>query len=160
KMRPEMLQNWWTKEIADALQQFYDDLVGGARPRLAIGAPPQHGKSLAAEDFIAWVSGRNPELKTIFASYSADLGVRTNLALLAVVERNRQRVRYATLPVFGCLPIVLPARRRFGPSRLRRRFRVAMCGSMPARGMVTSSCGCATSPRRLSRKPSRKAFPV
>src|SRR5262245_32554572 len=81
KMRPEMLQNWWTKEIADALQQFYDDLVGGARPRLAIGAPPQHGKSLAAEDFIAWVSGRNPELKTIFASYSADLGVRTNLAL-------------------------------------------------------------------------------
>jgi hypothetical protein len=80
-VRPNMLQNWWTMEIADALQQFYEDLVGGKRPRLAIGAPPQHGKSLAAEDFIAWVSGRNPELKTIFASYSAELGVRTNLAL-------------------------------------------------------------------------------
>jgi hypothetical protein len=81
KMRPNMLQNWWTMEIADALQQFYQDLIAGKRPRLAIGAPPQHGKSLAAEDFIAWVSGNNPELKTIFASYSADLGIRTNLAL-------------------------------------------------------------------------------
>src|SRR5262245_24306328 len=68
KMRPEMLQNWWTKEIADALQQFPDRRAADLRPRLAIGAPPQHGKSLAAEDFIAWVSGRNPELKTIFAS--------------------------------------------------------------------------------------------
>jgi hypothetical protein len=80
-MRPDMLQNWWTYEVAQALQQFYEDLIAGHRPRLAIGAPPQHGKSLAAEDFIAWVSGNNPNLKTIFASYSADLGIRTNLAL-------------------------------------------------------------------------------
>jgi hypothetical protein len=33
-------------------------------------AHPQSGKSMATTDFIAWVAGKNPELKTIFASYS------------------------------------------------------------------------------------------
>ena len=47
--------------------------------RSAIMAPPQHGKSWAATDFIAWVAERDPDLKTIFASHSADLGIRTNL---------------------------------------------------------------------------------
>jgi len=78
-MRPGMLTNWWTDEVGDALQEFYEDLIAGKRPKLAIGAPPQHGKSWAATDFMAWVAGRNPELKTIFASYSDDLGMRTNL---------------------------------------------------------------------------------
>jgi hypothetical protein len=58
QVRPNMLQNWWPMEIADALQQFYQDLIAGKRPRLAIGAPPQHGKSLAAEDFIPRSKGR------------------------------------------------------------------------------------------------------
>jgi phage terminase large subunit-like protein len=80
-MRPTMLQSWWTQELADALQQFYLDVVAGKRPRLAIGAPPQHGKSWAATDFIAWVAGQNPDFKTIYASYSGDLGIRTNLEL-------------------------------------------------------------------------------
>jgi hypothetical protein len=80
-MRPRMIEGWWTNEIAEALQQFYEDLVAGKRPKLAIGAPPQHGKSWAATDFVAWVAGRNPDLKTIFASYSDDLGTRTNLDL-------------------------------------------------------------------------------
>jgi len=77
-MRPHLLQNWWTHEVAVALQEFYEDLIAGKRPSLAIGAPPQHGKSWAATDFIAWISGKNPDLKTIFASYSDDLGMRTN----------------------------------------------------------------------------------
>jgi hypothetical protein len=80
-MRPRMLTNWWTNEIAAALQKFYRDLLAGKRPKLAIGAPPQSGKSWAATDFIAWVSGQNPAFKTIFASYSDELGTRTNLDL-------------------------------------------------------------------------------
>jgi len=47
---------------------------------LAICTPPQHGKSTAAEDFSAWMAGRNPDFKTIYASYSQDLGTRMNLA--------------------------------------------------------------------------------
>ena len=50
----------------------------GERPKMAIMAPPQHGKSWAATDFIAWVAGKNPNVKTIFASYSEALGERTN----------------------------------------------------------------------------------
>src|SRR5262245_40331114 len=80
-IRPQALWNWWTQEIALKLQEFYEDLVAGKRPRLALLAPPQHGKSTAVEDLIAWVAGRNPELKTIYASYSDELGVTRNLNL-------------------------------------------------------------------------------
>ena len=53
-IRPTMQWNWWTEEIARDLQQFRADLIAGKRPILAIQAPPQHGKSEAASDFIAW----------------------------------------------------------------------------------------------------------
>jgi hypothetical protein len=52
-MRPGMITSWWTREIARAMQKFYDDLIAGKRPMLAIGSPPQHGKSWAATDLIA-----------------------------------------------------------------------------------------------------------
>jgi predicted phage terminase large subunit-like protein len=63
------------------LQRFYEAFVAGKRPKLAIMTPPQHGKSWAAEDFIAWVAGKHPECKTIYASYSDDLGVLRNVNL-------------------------------------------------------------------------------
>src|SRR5947207_411360 len=44
-MNPTMLLNWWTEQVSDHMQQFYDDLVAGKRPKLALMAPPQHGKS-------------------------------------------------------------------------------------------------------------------
>ena len=55
-----MLWGWWVELVAVELQQFYQDFVAGRRPRLALMAPPQHGKSLTAIDFIAWISGRIP----------------------------------------------------------------------------------------------------
>jgi hypothetical protein len=73
-LRPGMLTSWWTDEIARAMEKFYDDLTAGKRPMLAIGSPPQHGKSWAATDLIAWVAGKNPDLKSIYASYS-ELGL-------------------------------------------------------------------------------------
>src|ERR1700738_5038300 len=73
-MRPGMITSWWTREIARAMQQFYEDLIAGKRPMLAVGSPPQHGKSWAATDLIAWVAGKNPDLKAIYASYSDELG--------------------------------------------------------------------------------------
>jgi hypothetical protein len=84
--RPKMLENWWTDAVAEAMQQFYEDLVAGKRPNLAIGAPPQHGKSWAATDFVGWVAGKNPDLKVIFASYSDDLGMRTNLDIQRMLD--------------------------------------------------------------------------
>jgi hypothetical protein len=68
------------------LQWFYEDLIAGNRPKLALEAPPQHGKSAAVEDFMAWVAGKNPDLKTIFCSYSDDLGNRANTAMQRAMD--------------------------------------------------------------------------
>jgi len=75
QIRPHMLVGWWIEEVADHLQQFYDEMMAGKRNKLAITAPPQTGKSWTVTDFIAYVAGRNSERKTIFGSYSDDLGI-------------------------------------------------------------------------------------
>ncbi len=80
-VRPGMLESWWQKNVADRLMQFYLDFIAGKRPKMLLMAPPQHGKSEQVRDFIAWIVGRNPELRVIFSSYSDELGVFTNLAL-------------------------------------------------------------------------------
>jgi predicted phage terminase large subunit-like protein len=80
-IRLELQDGWFVRDVAYHLQQFWKDLAAGKRPKLAFEAPPQHGKSLEVTDFMAWVAGKNPNLKIIFASYSDDLGTRTNLAL-------------------------------------------------------------------------------
>jgi hypothetical protein len=51
-------------------------------------AHPQSGKSMAVTDFIAWVAGRNPNVKTIFASYSDTLGERTSLDLQRILNSD------------------------------------------------------------------------
>lgn len=80
-IRPGAKWNWFTDSVAANLQLFYEDFIAGKRPKMALAAPPQHGKSWASEDFIAWVAGKNPDLKTIFASYSSDLGQLRNMSL-------------------------------------------------------------------------------
>jgi hypothetical protein len=70
EIRKGMLWGWWTQEVSWQLQRFYNEMVAGMRPKLAISAPPQHGKSWAATDFIAYVAGQQPDRKTIFGSYS------------------------------------------------------------------------------------------
>src|SRR5262245_3151801 len=61
-IRPDLLWGWWIQVVALHLQQFFEDLVSGKRPKLGLQAPPQHGKTLTVEDFIAWIAGRNPDL--------------------------------------------------------------------------------------------------
>jgi hypothetical protein len=78
------------EEITNELQTFYDAFENGKRPKLAIQLPPQHGKSWSAEDFAAWLAGKRPDLKTIYASYSADLGTL----------RNRNLYRLFKSPVY------------------------------------------------------------
>jgi predicted phage terminase large subunit-like protein len=80
-LNPDMIVGWWQKEIANNLQQFYQDFLDGKRPILAIESPPQHGKSMQVIDFMAWCAGKNQNLRKMFASYSERLGVRANLKL-------------------------------------------------------------------------------
>tara|TARA_R110000822_G_scaffold232844_1_gene364482 strand:- start:93 stop:1334 length:1242 start_codon:yes stop_codon:yes gene_type:complete len=55
---------------------------------LIIEAPPQHGKSEAIIDVISWIAGRNPDLRTIYASFSERLGVRANLKLQRLYSKK------------------------------------------------------------------------
>ena len=103
-MRPNLIQGWWLKDVAGHLQLFYQDMEAGKRSKMAIEAPPQHGKSWSATDFMAWVPGKNPNVKTIFASFSEDLGERTNLDL----QRCMRSPRYAA--TFGRTRIGVPGR--------------------------------------------------
>jgi predicted phage terminase large subunit-like protein len=98
-MHPELLWSWWQRDAAQNLQQFYEDFDAGKRPKLIFQAPPQMGKTTLLEDFIIWCTGKNPNLKVIFASYSEELGVRVNLDLqrLYASERYRRVFPYTTI---------------------------------------------------------------
>lgn len=76
-MRPKMQWGWWVEEVANELQYFYDDMIAGKRPILALMCHPQVGKSWTATDFASWLAGKCPDKKIIFASYSDALGIRT-----------------------------------------------------------------------------------
>lgn len=92
-MNPRIKVGWFVRQVAEELQQFYEDLVAGKKPTLVIEAPPQHGKSIAIIDFLAWIAGKNPDLKKIYTSFSDRLGVRANLRLQRMYESERyQRV--------------------------------------------------------------------
>ena len=69
-LHPDMLWDWWLEEVARELTRFSHDLIAGRRPKLALMAPPQHGKTTTILDFIAWTAGKDPDLKIIYASYS------------------------------------------------------------------------------------------
>jgi hypothetical protein len=84
-IHPTMKIGWWQREVANELQLFYRDLINGERPKLVLMAPPQHGKTKQITDFIAWLAGKQPDLKTIFASYSDELGVGVNLDLQRIM---------------------------------------------------------------------------
>lgn len=70
------------------MQEFVIDFENGLKPMLIIEAPPQHGKSEAITDVIAWIAGRNPNIRTIYASFSENLGIRANLKLQRLYTRK------------------------------------------------------------------------
>lgn len=80
-IHPDMKVGWWQRTVAEELQLFYEQLAAGLRPKLVLEAPPQHGKSEQITDFIAWIAGKNPDLRTIYTSFSERLGIRANLKL-------------------------------------------------------------------------------
>jgi predicted phage terminase large subunit-like protein len=88
-IRPTMKCGWWQHEVADELQRFYRSLINGERPKLVLMAPPQHGKTEQVTDFLAWIAGKQPDLKTIFASYSDELGVKVNRDLQRIMTSER-----------------------------------------------------------------------
>jgi hypothetical protein len=100
-IRPGMLWSPFVGLITRELQKFHEAFVAGKRPKLAMMTPPQHGKSLAAEDFMAWEAGKNPSLKTIYASYSEELGVLRNVNLQRLFTSPRYQHIFPNLRIGG-----------------------------------------------------------
>lgn len=88
RINPSLKRCWWQDDAASSLQQFYLDLVSGVRPKLVIEAPPQHGKSELIVLFISWLAGKDPEIRTIYTSFSERLGVRANLKLQRLYDSD------------------------------------------------------------------------
>jgi len=93
-MDHRLKRGWWAKQVSHELQQFYVRLVNGHRPKMLLMAPPQHGKSRAVQDFLSWVSGKNNSLRSIFASFSADLGVNTNNVIQRTMDDEKYRLTF------------------------------------------------------------------
>src|SRR5690606_5327181 len=85
--KPDFIEGWFNRIIANELQQFYHDVVAGKQPRLIIQAPPRSGKSeLFSRRFPAWAFGQNPNLQIIAASYSTDLASRMNRDVQRIID--------------------------------------------------------------------------
>jgi predicted phage terminase large subunit-like protein len=93
-MNPKMKVGWWQRLIAHRLQGFSEDLQKGRRLKLVIQAPPQHGKSEMVTDFTAWMLGHDPELKTIYTSFSERLGIRANLRLQRIFDSLKYKLAF------------------------------------------------------------------
>jgi hypothetical protein len=64
-----MLWNPFVLRLTRELERFGMAYESGKRPKLILSTPPQVGKSMAAEDFAAWMIGRQPDWRVIYASY-------------------------------------------------------------------------------------------
>jgi predicted phage terminase large subunit-like protein len=100
-VRPDMMWGWWVQELTLFLDQFFKDFFAGKRPKAVLMAPPQHGKSLAIEDLIAYAMGRCPWAKVIFSSFSDDLGVDRNNNLQRLMTTDEYRLLFPTIVLGG-----------------------------------------------------------
>jgi predicted phage terminase large subunit-like protein len=90
-INPKLIKGWWQRDMAGELQAFYQSFMAGDRPKLVIEAPPQHGKSKMVVEFITWIAGKNPDIKTIYTSFSESLGIRANLTCQRIYDGERYR---------------------------------------------------------------------
>jgi len=90
-IHPKRIQSWFVFELDKAMQEFFEDFIGHKKPKLAISTPCQHGKSLMVIDFSAWITGKIPDNKIIFASFSDRLGVRANNAVQRIMSTEKYK---------------------------------------------------------------------
>ncbi|QEE41344.1 MULTISPECIES: phage terminase large subunit [unclassified Methylobacterium] len=87
------VDNWHLHAVAEALRR----IEAGESRRLIVNVPPRSGKSLLVTvAFTAWLLGRNPRLRIICTSYSADLAQTHAAAFRAIVARPWYRAAFPT----------------------------------------------------------------
>lgn len=91
-MDPNLIKGWFPYDISTEFQNFYEMMLMGLRPKLVLMAPPQHGKTRNLQDFVGWAAGKQPNWRTIYASYSDDLGVTTNRYLQKMFDDRKYKL--------------------------------------------------------------------
>ena len=83
-------------------QLICDKLQSDNWSRLMIFLPPQHGKSeIVSRLFPAWSLGRNPNLKIVGCSYSADLSSSFNRDVQRVIDTPRYHSTFTNTTLSG-----------------------------------------------------------
>lgn len=84
-VQPSYRRQWFHTLIADKCQALMQGTLG--TDKLMIFMPPQHGKSeIVSRKFPAWALGRNPLLKIVGASYSADLAEQFSRSIQRTID--------------------------------------------------------------------------
>lgn len=93
-INPNYQLEWFHRLIATKCQE----LLEGKIKNLMIFVPPQHGKSeIISRCFPAWALGRNPDLKIVGCSYSADLAQQFSRSIQRTIDSEEfQRLFPAT----------------------------------------------------------------
>jgi predicted phage terminase large subunit-like protein len=91
---PTLIKGWWAYYLSVELQKFYEAMKRGERPLWVLEAPPQHGKSRAMTDFAAWLAGKEPDWRTIYASFSSDLGDKANSAMQRMMDSDNYKLTF------------------------------------------------------------------
>lgn len=87
---PDYSMQWFHKHIAKQCQALIDGEI--PTQGLMLFVPPQHGKSEAvSRKFPAWALGRNPALKIVGCSYSADLAQQFSRAVQRTIESDEYK---------------------------------------------------------------------
>lgn len=74
---------WYHRVIAEHCQR----LLAGEIKNLMVFVPPQHGKSeIISRLFPAWALGKNPDLKIVGSSYSADLAEQFSRSIQRTID--------------------------------------------------------------------------
>ena len=80
-------RKWFHTLIALKCQQLIEGTLG--RDRLMLFVPPQHGKSeIVSRKFPAWALGKNPLLKIVGSSYSADLAQQFSRSIQRTIDSS------------------------------------------------------------------------
>jgi len=128
----EYRAGWFHRVVAERLDFFLADIQAKRSPRLILTAPPQHGKSeLVSRRLPAFALGRNPDLKVIATSYSADRAFDFSNDVQHIMDTKQYHDIFPETRIVGEYAKVGEARRAVGLFQVvgrRGRYRAAGVG--------------------------------
>lgn len=95
-MNPEMYKTKYVylKKLCEELQRFYEDKECKV---LFLSMPPQFGKSYTVRLFIAWLLGKNKNLRIISSSYNQDTSFKISRGVRNIIKEqgnDKQKILY------------------------------------------------------------------